>query len=112
MATEIDKLKREIVKLKNENSDLKESYKYGTLGKNGVHIELNKQGDMYYNHTTAMKMMELAQENEKLKEVIDWSREWLELCEDDDGNIKNYDLRQLDTRIRPERYITETSSNP
>ncbi len=49
----------------------------------------------------------LEEENKKLKEVIDWSREWLELCEDDDGNIKNYDLRQLDTRIRPERYIVD-----
>ena len=47
----------------------------------------------------------IKEENKELKEVINSSKEWLELCQDNDGNIKNYDLRQLDTRIRPERYM-------
>ncbi len=47
----------------------------------------------------------LKEENKELKEVINSSKEWLELCQDNDGNIKNYDLRQLDTRIRPEKYM-------
>lgn len=73
MATPLSKMNKkqlyeECKKLKNENTELKESYKYGTLGKNGDHIELNKQGDMYYNHTTAMKMMELEKEITELKE--------------------------------------------
>ena len=60
-----------IKKLKEENEKLKGLYQFGTEGKNGEHIMLNKQGDLYYSHTTAIQIQKLKEENEELKEEVD-----------------------------------------
>jgi predicted nuclease with TOPRIM domain len=63
---------------------------------------------MNYNYQQAIKEIgKLEAENDKLQDMINSSREWLKLCENLDGNMPSYELRQLDTRLRPERYIIE-----
>ena len=61
--------------LEEKYKDLNVSYKYGTLGTDGVHIPLNKQGDRYYDDNTAKEMLELKKQNEKLQEHLDKARE-------------------------------------
>ncbi len=87
-AEEEEKYEKEIKKLKEKlefTQKVKEDYFNTIKWKNDMIVDLEK-------------------ENQDIKEVIDNSKEWLKLCENDIGNIQNYDLRQLDTRIRPERY--------
>jgi len=96
-------------KLKNERDELQR-----IVDENKIEIQKLRKENKAVNDNSFMLLKECAlykeeieklkDENEKLNLVIDTSKEWLELCQDNDGNIKNYDLRQLDTRIRPERY--------
>jgi hypothetical protein len=90
----IDSIRDQYLEQKQENVDLKESYKYGTLGKNGVHIQLNKQGDNYYCHNTAMLIEKLKEENEKLKGGMGYSQDmWCDLQEQlDKEKTKSFNL--------------------
>ena len=88
---ELDKLIKEYNELKEE----KEQLNFELAGMKCDRDEKEEYGDKLY------------QENNELKDMINSSREWLKLCENLDGNMPSYELRQLDTRLRPERYIID-----